>query len=215
MAQSPRTRRLRTDRKVLTELRSESTILDFDVNDVRSESYTVRFFGKGLWRCDGSGEVLIRDRHEVKIDLGAGYPRSLPGLSWITPIFHPNISAGGVVCLGGYGTHWVPSLNLGELCEMLWDMIRYRNFDVESPYNREAALWAKSQHTHQLPIDPRPIRDRVATPQNDTTQSASTVQAGPPTTDPSDVSDIIIIDQEGVIDAEIVDYQDQDIVFLD
>ena len=64
------------------------------------------------------------------------------------------------MCLGGYGTHWVPSLSLDELCEMLWDMIRYRNYDVDSPYNREAALWAKTQTQHFLPVDDRPIRDR-------------------------------------------------------
>ena len=27
-----------------------------------------------------------------------------------------------MVCLGGYGTHWVPSVQLDELCMMLWDM---------------------------------------------------------------------------------------------
>ena len=85
----------------------------------------------------------------------------MPELTWMSPIFHPNISASGVVCLGGYGTHWVPSLSLDELCEMLWDMIRYRNYDVDSPYNREAALWARTQTQYFLPVDDRPIRDRV------------------------------------------------------
>ena len=66
----------------------------------------------------------------------------MPELAWKSPIFHPNISASGVVCLGGYGTYWVPSLALDELCSMLWDMIRYENFDETSPYNREAAAWA-------------------------------------------------------------------------
>ena len=67
-----------------------------------------------------------------------------------------------MVCLGGYGTYWVPSLNLDELCEMLWDMIRYKNFDVTSPYNRDAAWWANSQQQYRLPLDPRPIRDKLA-----------------------------------------------------
>ena len=69
----------------------------------------------------------------MRVTLGASYPRLQPELAWQTPIFHPNISAGGVVCLGGYGTYWVPSLNLDELCEMLWDMVRYANFDVLQP----------------------------------------------------------------------------------
>ena len=61
-------------------------------------------------------EIKADGDHVVKIDLGAAYPRMIPDLAWQTPIFHPNISASGVVCLGGYGTHWVPSLNLDELC---------------------------------------------------------------------------------------------------
>ena len=105
---------------------------------------------------------MPREVHEVSIKLGASYPRMMPELQWKSPIFHPNISAGGVVCLGGYGTHWVPSLNLDELCVMLWDMIRYANYDVESPYNREAALWARTQAEYRFPVDHRPLRDKLA-----------------------------------------------------
>src|SRR5207344_994477 len=72
--------------------------------------------------------------------------------------------ASGVVCLGGYGTYWVPSLALDELCGMLWDMVRFENFDEKSPYNREAAAWAKNQTFFRLPIDNRPLRDKLARP---------------------------------------------------
>src|SRR5262249_40426165 len=68
----------------------------------------------------------------------------------------------GLVCLGGYGTHWVPSLHLDELCVMLWDMARYHNYDIRSPYNRDAALWAANQATFAFPLDARPLRDRRA-----------------------------------------------------
>ena len=84
----------------------------------------------------------------------------MPELRWLTPIYHPNISEIGLVCLGGYGTHWVPSLHLDDLCNMLWDMARYHNYDIRSPYNREAALWAANQTTFAFPTDPRPLRDR-------------------------------------------------------
>jgi len=85
----------------------------------------------------------------------------IPELAWRTPIFHPNISANGVVCLGGYSTHWAPGLRLDELCVMLWDMARYANYDVDSPYNRAASYWARNQLQYRFPIDPRPLRDRV------------------------------------------------------
>ena len=87
----------------------------------------------------------------------------MPELRWLTPIYHPNISEIGLVCLGGYGTHWVPSLQLDELCNMLWDMARFHNYDIRSPYNRDAALWAANQTTFTFPTDRRALRDlRIA-----------------------------------------------------
>ena len=122
-----------------------------------AQQYLIEFRGKSLAR--ERGKVVVRDRHEVEIKLGASYPRTMPEIRWLTPIYHPNISEIGMVCLGGYGTHWVPSLNLDELCGMLWDMARYHNYDIRSPYNREAALWVANQTTFLFPIDARPLRD--------------------------------------------------------
>jgi hypothetical protein len=99
------------------------------------------------------------ETHRVEIKLGSSYPRTMPEIRWITPIYHPNISEIGMVCLGGYGTHWVPSVQLDELCIMLWDMARYHNYDIRSPYNREAALWVANQTAILFPTDSRPLRD--------------------------------------------------------
>jgi ubiquitin-protein ligase len=161
MRESPRLRRLRSDHQALEQLASESTIFSFFAHGDPPELYVLRFAGKGAWRTD-DGEVRVHEAHEVHIRLGASYPRMMPELAWKSPIFHPNISASGVVCLGGYGTYWVPSLTLDELCTMLWDMIRYENYDETSPYNREAAAWVKHQDRVHLPLDGRPLRDRIA-----------------------------------------------------
>jgi hypothetical protein len=163
MRMSPRLRRLRSDQKAMEQLRAESRILEYIAPGPMfggpPETYTVRFHGLGVCTAGDSQEIQICRRHEVLIRLGASYPRMMPELIWKTPIFHPNISANGVVCLGGYSTHWVPSLQLDELCTMLWDMIRYENFDVDSPYNRAAAQWAREQTTYALPLDRRTLRD--------------------------------------------------------
>ena len=46
---------------------------------------------------------------------------------------------------------------------MLWDMARYHNYDIRSPYNRDAALWVANQTSILFPTDSRPLRDlRVA-----------------------------------------------------
>lgn len=218
MRESPRIRRLRTDLKALERLREESSILDFEVagktHDAPPESYAITFRGQGVWRADPSAGVLIRERHVVHIHLGAAYPRMMPDLAWKTPIFHPNISGSGVVCLGGYGTHWVPSLNLDELCGMLWDMIRYKNFDVESPYNREAALWAKTQRILRLPVDERPLRDRLAGVAPTRREAAR-----PPITAAAvkkhEVPEVLFIDGEEVVEAEVVEASNEDILFID
>jgi ubiquitin-protein ligase len=158
--ESPQMRRLRSDLAALERLRAESTVFQFRAFGKPAQRFLIEFQGKSLAR--EKGKVGLRTRHEVEIKLGASYPRTMPELRWLTPIYHPNISEIGLVCLGGYGTHWVPSLQLDELCVMLWDMARYHNYDIRSPYNRDAALWAANQTAYTFPIDPRPLRDARA-----------------------------------------------------
>ncbi len=154
---------MQADFAAISQLRDQSNILDFEGGGNPPQQYRLIFYGLGFAKND-RGEIVITDQHQVLVELGAAYPRLVPNLAWQTPIFHPNISNNGVVCLGGYGTHWVPSLTIDELASMLWDIIRYENFDTESPYNRDAALWAKMQTDYKFPIDVRSIRDKVAKP---------------------------------------------------
>jgi ubiquitin-protein ligase len=160
MYESPRIRRLRSDLAALEALRAESSVFSFKSGGNPPQQYTLAFRGQSLAR--ERGKVVLRDHHEVEVKLGASYPRTMPELRWLTPIYHPNISEIGMICLGAYGTHWVPSLALDELCVMLWDMARYQNYDIRSPYNREAALWAANQTTFRFAIDHRPLRDQRA-----------------------------------------------------
>lgn len=156
---SPRIRRLVADHESVRQLVQQSSILDMSCSGDPAGTYLFRYNGRGL-AMDHHGHLKEQWVHEVRVNFGANYPRVMPELHWLTPIFHPNISANGLVCLGGYSTHWVPSLRLDDLCLMLWDMIRYRNFDISSPYNRVAAEWAKTQRHFILPLDPRPLRTR-------------------------------------------------------
>ena len=109
-------------------------------------------------------------------------------------------------------THWAPSVSLDELCLMLWDMIRYQNFDVESPYNREAAAWAKTQSFFFLPIDDRPLRDRLAG-MAPPAKEIKLPTAGLPPNVPADVTFL----ETEIVDAEIVDVEKagEDILFID
>ena len=179
MRKSPRIRRLEADYRGVQQLSAESSIFDYECTGGLPELYRFFFHGPGTYKTTRN-TVAIREEHEIVIDLGAAYPRLMPGITWQTPVFHPNISSSGVVCLGGYGTNWVPSLQLDELCVMLWDMIRYQNFDVESPYNREAAMWAREQSDFRLPLDDRSLRNRVATDLDDDIVVAQVSNAAEP-----------------------------------
>jgi len=204
MRDSPRVRRLRSDLRVLEALKAESTILDFESTGNPPDAYLVRFRGKGLAPSIMAGPPQIQDLHEVSIRLGASYPRVMPEMHWRSPIFHPNISGAGMVCLGGYGNYWVPSLNLDELCEMLWDMIRYANYDVTSPYNRDAADWAAGQRQHRFPLDPRPIRDKLAK-----------VPPLPPAR-PAAAEEVLFLgDEEEALPAEVGQPEDPDILIIE
>jgi len=158
---TPRVRRLKADGDALKLLKENSTILDYQAFADPAERYMVTLKGKGLIRKAEADPVEVAEVHRVEIRLGIDYPRSRPDLQWLTSIYHPNISAVGAVCLGGYSTNWVPSLGLTELCEMLWDMVRYANFDPKSAYNYAAGRWCETQTQYDFPLDARTIRDRM------------------------------------------------------
>lgn len=226
MKESVRIKRLRSDLRAMEQLRAESSIVDFEAHGDPPNRYRVIFWGTGLCRPEGASQVQKLERHEVIIDLNAAYPRMIPDLTWRTPIFHPNISASGIVCLGGYSTHWAPSLTLDELCVMLWDMIRFHNFDVESPYNREAAIWARDQ-IGVFPTDRRPLRNRLGNRSREALPrlDAGTAPARPPQRHLQEVSsadvaaepdtpEVLFIDPE-VVEAEVLADDDADIIFID
>lgn len=198
---TPRTRRLVSDFEAIKKLKEQSTIIDVQCHGDPPERYTLTFKGKGLLRKHEQAPPELADIHRVEVRLGIDYPRSRPDLQWLTQIYHPNISAVGAVCLGGYTTNWVPSLGLDELCEMLWDMIRYANFDPKSAYNYSAARWSELQTEFSVPLDLRPLRDRVSSTVGDNViklevsgKSAPPKEAPPIQHPPKKEEDILVID---------------------
>jgi len=158
---TPRSRRLAADAEAMKALRENSTIIELNALGDPPERYMITFRGKGLMRRSETEGVEIAEIHRVEIRLGIDYPRSRPDLQWLTSIYHPNISAVGAVCLGGYSTNWVPSLGLAELCEMLWDMVRMANYDPKSAYNYAAGRWSETQTQYDFPLDKRSLRDKL------------------------------------------------------
>lgn len=179
---SPRDRRLRADRAAMHQLGAETTILSFDDDGAGTppERWMLTFHGTGLKRVvrDRENAIVEHSVHQVEVILGSEYPRRRPDLRWKTPIYHPNVQENGAVCLGGYSTHWAPSLRLDALCEMLWDMLRYDNFDIRSPYNLMAARWAGAQPASRFPLDRRQLRDKLAAGRHGRPESPGIVRFG-------------------------------------
>jgi ubiquitin-protein ligase len=148
-----RLRRLRTEERRLRELESQSDRFHvLESTGDPPERYVVRFDCTGIVGRSEFGPVL-GEHHVVEIRLGANYPLAPPQLTWITPIFHPNISANGrTVCI----STWYPTQFLDNLCHMLWRMIQFKNFDPGSALNNEAAAWAVA-NLALLPIDNRAL----------------------------------------------------------
>ena len=59
--------------------------------------------------------------------------------------------------------NWTPAITLYDICLELGAMIQFQRFNVEDPFNKEAAEWARWARTQPglLPIDSRDLRDRA------------------------------------------------------
>lgn len=144
---NPRNRRLEKDFREMKALAEVSPILEFDVKGDPPETYLLRFHGLGLTK---EGPL---DLHEVVVQLGAEYPRSMPHTHWQTPIMHPNIS-NGTACFGNFTMN--PQVRLVDIVEIIWDMTRMATYNA---HQNEA--WAKLRKQYDFPMDPRTIRGEV------------------------------------------------------
>jgi tetratricopeptide (TPR) repeat protein len=94
-----------------------------------------------------------RDEHLVEIQLTSEYPRVSPKCKVLTPIFHPNIDP-TTICVGD---HWTAGEKLVDLVIRIGEMIAFQAYNIKSPLDGEAAMWA-DLNRNQLPIDKRDLR---------------------------------------------------------
>lgn len=113
--------------------------------------YHIEFRVKGLER-NAKGKPVPRESHLVEVQLGADYPRLPPVCKMLTPIFHPNIDTTHI-CIGD---HWTAGERLVDLVTRIAEMIAYQAYNIRSPLDGEAAMWA-DLNAKNLPVDPRPM----------------------------------------------------------
>eukprot|EP00931_Biecheleriopsis_adriatica_P055773 TRINITY_DN33043_c0_g1_i1.p1 TRINITY_DN33043_c0_g1~~TRINITY_DN33043_c0_g1_i1.p1 ORF type:complete len:216 (+),score=32.01 TRINITY_DN33043_c0_g1_i1:44-691(+) len=74
------------------------------------------------------GSVYEGGSFEVDMQIPARYPMEPPKLKFRTPIFHPNVSNSGDICLDVLKNHWSPALTLQKVLLSLSSLLTDPNF---------------------------------------------------------------------------------------
>ena len=146
---TPRLRRLTADhQQVYAAFSAHSRIRLLGAEGNPPEKYTVEFQVQGLVPDAGPEGYRQGEAHRAEIFLSLDYPRRPPFCRMITPVFHPNIDP-QKICIGD---HWNAGQSLVELIVRIGEMIAYQSYNVKSPLNAKAAMWAE-QTEGQLPLE--------------------------------------------------------------
>lgn len=135
---NPRHRRLLSDLRQMQELASTSKI-SFRTEGDPPDLYHLMFTAPGLAR-DAEGALMLRNLHRCDAFLHLDYPRRPPVLTWLTPVFHPNLlppARNGGVCVGS----WSAAESLADLCRRLYDLVSYAALNPNDALDTEAAAW--------------------------------------------------------------------------
>jgi ubiquitin-protein ligase len=145
---TPRLRRLIADHQhVTTALSAHPRIKLVSTEGNPPEKYLVEFGVAGLVPSPNEG-FYTGNVHRAEIWLSLDYPRRPPFCRMVTPVFHPNIDP-QKICIGD---HWNAGQSLLELIVRIGEMITYQSYNVKSPLNAKAAMWAEQNET-QLPLE--------------------------------------------------------------
>ncbi len=165
VSESPRMRRLRADHQRMMELDSRSDLIDVKAVGLNPpERYIVTYHVPSVVGVDKKGDPKIANKHQVEIYLHSDYPHRWPGLKWLTPIWHPNIShANGSVCIDA--AWWGAARSLDRLVIMMGEMLQWKNFHDDPtkppfPWDKEAATWSREFRRRRpgyFPIDKREL----------------------------------------------------------
>lgn len=147
-----RTRRLSRDHeKAIDELGSSKYVRVEAVAGNPPHHYRVTYRVNGIAWDEAAMDITRVAEHVVDILLPLGYPKQAPRCTMRTPIWHPNI--GDYVCIGDY---WSAGVTLVDIVAHIGDMIQYKSFNLRSPVNKAAAVWAQ-RNTQSFPIGSRSV----------------------------------------------------------
>lgn len=171
--------RLRDEYASLIQLERRSKLIKITPLDVSPglppNKYIVTYTCRGIEGVTEDQEPVVRDSHEVEIYLDHKFPTSEPSLTWLTPIWHPNIEHDPphTVCTDNIKS-WYPTRSLDQLVIALGEMIQYRKYHAiwEEPYpiDHEVAKWVLEYGEKNgiigktKPFDKRPLLRKIVDP---------------------------------------------------
>ena len=178
---SPRQIVLNRDLVEMEQLKTESSIMEFQVSGKPPDHYKIVFHGKSLVP-DQNRQPMVGNRQELEIVMGNEYPRSMPQVTWRTVIMHPNISRSGNVCFGNFSSQWTPSFHLTELVEILWDYSRLKTLNAShGNYGGWGVNWAELEKRF-FPrgegVDERALRSKLVGKNKGSSLAAPPAAAG-------------------------------------
>jgi ubiquitin-protein ligase len=149
---------LRLKRLIAESQQVMRTFANFDLIRVRPaegnppDKYLIEYRIGGLDRGP-KNQPIPRDQHVVEIQLTHDYPRLAPKCRMLTDVFHPNIDP-TTICVGD---HWTAGERLVDLIVRIGEMLSYQAYNIKSPLDGEAAMWA-DLNRDKLPVDNRNLR---------------------------------------------------------
>lgn len=102
------------------------------------ERYVVEFRVRCPLPPVAGAEPAIGLCHRAEIFLPMDYPRRSPFCRMVTPVHHPNVDP-QKICIGD---HWSAGQSLARLVVHIAEMLCYQSYNVRSPLNATAAVWA-------------------------------------------------------------------------
>jgi ubiquitin-protein ligase len=148
-----RTRRLMADAQQMAVAFADSAAIRIkSVVGEPPETYQIEYRVAGLQR-GRRDKPKPQNIHLVEIQLTSEYPRVSPHCRMLTPVFHPNIDE-TTICVGD---HWTAGERLVDLVARIGEMLAYQAYNIKSPLDGEAAMWA-DLNPGKLPTDPQSLR---------------------------------------------------------
>lgn len=145
---NPRLRRLRIDYERMRDLEARSPYMAIEqATGDPADNYLIHLTCKGIASI-AQQRPRYSHSHRLSISLGGSYPREMPLLEMLTPLYHPNISSLGLIDLGGYSL----TMTLTDIVVKVIRIIRFEHFNPHSAFQRSAAEWA-TENQHLFPLE--------------------------------------------------------------